>query len=1038
MSDARTRNNTSSKKSYEKALERQYAEDYEHQMIIQHKLTYPNTDAFHWSMTPEELLYNAGYITDFNKHRHERLMRKKERTNGENRVRDYGFDGLAVTHVGDSEIYSGLQAKYYIERQVCANDIGSFLVSQMSLTVKNPRSKGYLYTNSKLQVDLAENIAHPAYPIGHVLFPWKHPDARTVTKCVSVQLECDKLLREDQKDALKQLEDKDGINALNTPCRWGKTIVAGHYLKKINAKLIIAIAPLLVSVDNLKKRLECFLPSYTSLCVDSDTGGTTNVEEIKKFLSADGKHIIYSTFKSALDILAELLTEYKDKFILGDEIHNADIKLCKFVKQFPRGLVMSATLPEEIDELLDINHTIYIPFAQAIKDGIIVDYTLWLPYLTKGSDGKTSVDIEIPLEFSEYDSDLTAKAFYLATVMLKTGSRRCITYLSRQEDCDRFVEVVTQIFEKYHGLTIWTGKIDATISKNIRNNVLNEFENGQNDVYHILTSIRILDEAVDIPRCDSVFITNVGEQSSDIRMTQRSQRSSTKDPKNPSKHNNIILWADGWEKCVGALDILRKADPIFHKKIRIADSNYDKGSDKKRLDEIAKSVEDFKKFEKIQSFTREQMQVSLAKQYVAFYKEHGKTPATNRGKDDDASKLERKLFYARKYWAQSVRIERRGYNIYESVKSLMDAEIPGWSDTLEDRQLILVKKYIHFVTTNNRQPRKVEGERDIYNARKHWLSTVQGTGKHLLYEESKALLDEKLPDWSKDRFDKRQENANKLVEFYQLNKRLPKYVSGEDISELQKEENKIANIYTHLKNCIDDEDYTDIVKFLDEHIPKWSNTFNSRAIRQCEKLIQHHTEHGEFPNDDSECGKFYRLCRTNIIFNENVSPPYDTIAIMLDKCYSDWRLTRQELRQKEQNKIVEQIVQFFHVNRHFPISSLTAENEESVLGHKLILYRQFINGTGDIPISEENQRKLDECSKLWRSGNARVVKTCITNTNRLKEFVRINNRYPKQAGETDEETTLGRMLSKARQTHKKGELLEECKILFEEISEFAW
>ena len=638
MTDLRTRNNASSKKSYEKTLERQYADDYEHEMIHQHILTNPDTDAYHWSIVPEEWLYDSGYISDFNKHRLERLMRKKEKKEGGNRVRDYGFDGLARTRIGPSVVFSGLQAKYYLQKQVCASDIGSFLAMQIALMTKNPLSKGFLYTTSSLQADLAGNIANPSYPIRHVLHPWKHPDARTVTTVTPVQQDCEKKLRADQVDTLKQLEDKDGINALNTPCRWGKTIVAGHHTKRIGAKLVVAIAPLLVSVENLQERLTCFLPDYSALLVDSDTGGTTNIEEIKKFLASEGNRIIYSTFKSAVDILSGLLTDYDDSYILGDEIHNANPQLCEFVQQFPQGLVMSATLPEEIVNLLEINHTVYIPFAQAIRDGIVVDYTLWLPHLTRASDGTTSVDVEIPVEFSTYDSDLTAKAFYLATVMLKTGSHRCITYLGRQEECDQFTEVVTQIFEMYHGVTIWTGKIDSTISKAKRREVAEAFQAGQDEVYHVLTSVRILDEAVDIPRCDSVFITNIGERSSDIRMMQRSQRSSTKDPKNPSKHNNIILWADGWEKCVGALDLLREADPEFHKKVRIADCNYDKSGDVARIESVKEEAIEFGKWDSMKCLTVWQRHLYMIDSCCKFVEKYSELPKTS-GKRENETQL---------------------------------------------------------------------------------------------------------------------------------------------------------------------------------------------------------------------------------------------------------------------------------------------------------------------------------------------------------------------------------------------------------------
>ena len=38
--------------------------------------------------------------------------------------------------------------------------------------------------------------------------------------------------------------------------------------------------------------------------------------------------------------------DLSDAIVLGDEIHRANTELCEFIKQFPIGLVMSATLPE--------------------------------------------------------------------------------------------------------------------------------------------------------------------------------------------------------------------------------------------------------------------------------------------------------------------------------------------------------------------------------------------------------------------------------------------------------------------------------------------------------------------------------------------------------------------------------------------------------------------------------------------------------------------------------------------------------------------
>ncbi|NDB84684.1 MAG: hypothetical protein EB127_18565 [Alphaproteobacteria bacterium] len=162
--------------------------------------------------------------------------------------------------------------------------------------------------------------------------------------------------------------------------------------------------------------------------------------------------------------------------------------------------------------------------------------------------------------------------------------------------------LVLHIFKTYHGLTAWTDKIVSTVSKVVRKKIIEEFQSGDDDIFRILTSVRILDEAVDIPRCDSVFITSFGSEN-DIRMTQRSQRSSTKDYLNPSKHSNIILWADGWEKCVGALDRLRESDPEFHKKVKMADCNYDRSGEAARIESVKEEAIEFGKWEGIKCLT---------------------------------------------------------------------------------------------------------------------------------------------------------------------------------------------------------------------------------------------------------------------------------------------------------------------------------------------------------------------------------------------------------------------------------------------------
>ena len=569
MATIRARNNVASKKSYEKEQERLHATEYEYEMIRQHALL-PNMKAHHWSNVPEDWLYEAGYITSYNKHRLKRLMNKKEKKEGTNRLKDYGLDGLAKDDV--TGMIHGLQAKYYLSRSVTGEDIGTFLTALLRLITKNNQSKGYLYSPNKLQADLADSVADPEYPVKHVLHPWRHPDKRCESKKAKVeQKEYETPLRDYQKDALAVLSSGDGIHSLILPCRMGKTLIAGHDIQKKSPSLLIAMAPLKASVENLHERLPGFLSNYKVMLVDSDQGGITDPETVRAFLiNTDTPRIVFTTYESATNVLQPLLEAHHDilegAYVLADEVHNATEAQCEFINTFSTGLVMTATFPDELGDLLDIQETYQMTFQDAIQGGWVCDYTLFLP--AAFAEGH-------PIEFDTYGDDLKAKVHFLATTMLAQGSRRAIVYLTSKKECEEFRTIAEQEFHDYFGVPVWTNVMTCDTSKMERKEMLETFQSNENSIFSILASIKILDEAVDIPRCDSVFITKIGEHSSDIRMVQRMMRSATKDATHPSKHNNVLLWADGWESCTGALDLLRISDPEFHKKIRYAMSEYD-------------------------------------------------------------------------------------------------------------------------------------------------------------------------------------------------------------------------------------------------------------------------------------------------------------------------------------------------------------------------------------------------------------------------------------------------------------------------------
>lgn len=553
--------------------------EYEYMVIKHHSQTY-NQVVWHTDVIPEEELFHAGFINDYNRHRLCRIARKREAQGQPIKYSDYGMDFLSKDTEGK---YHAGQAKHYTKNRVSANDIGTFL----SLLLMRIPNTGYLYTSGPIVVNLNEDILNSAESkLVHHRLPFiRQEEAKVITDETTYPL------RPYQEEAIKAIlrrnedvdSDDDDCNhnrkALELFCGGGKTIIAGHVLKQSSYDIIVCIAPLKVSVEQLKTRLIRFLPAYTSLLVDSDEGGVTDIDIVKKTIQERTKSIIvFSTYKSAEHVLTEVFQEVtEDMFLLVDEVHNMmnNESLCAFANSFHNSLLLSATIPEELYDVLSVDKCYSYGMCDAIKNKYCCDYQVYLPYIDTETN---TIETDIPCEISQYDKSLAAKAMFLATGMLQTGSRRCIVYLADQAECDAFLGVMNTVFTEYHGIPFWGEKIDSTVSSKKRSDIIKGFQDtdaNDNDMIRIIASVRILDEAIDIPKCDSEFITVVGDRTSDIRTIQRLCRGCRLDNDNPMKKNNLFMWSTDWSSAIHCLTLLKDADPKFHTKVRSINTNYD-------------------------------------------------------------------------------------------------------------------------------------------------------------------------------------------------------------------------------------------------------------------------------------------------------------------------------------------------------------------------------------------------------------------------------------------------------------------------------
>ena len=560
---------------------------------------------YHQSLVPEDVYWDMGYIHSFNKTRLNRL----------NKIPDVGFDLIIVEKKDDSLIYIGGQSKLYSSR-VSPDDLGSWFLKIMTIRRKNPNNGGYLFTTNGITEILQEDLwVHESPAIAH----WQLPNFQRSLPLVEVIVsqptpEEQMVPRDYQLDLISTIikcfeTDEVSRQAMSLPCRLGKTLIAVKVLDKLRPSIILVIATERTEVDNLVRVFSKHLASYNTAVFDTD--GSLDLDELKgKILQQN--LIIFTTHVSALKLLAlmgsapddsedseeneDLVTDsvelddvakisiyLRNAFLVVDECHdlmNKSAELLELVNISKKALFMSATIPSNFEDCVSITdlHDKY-GFQYALTNNYIVDYTLWTPSLVFSDSGEAPVllDSVLPLECSHMTFDaepkLVIQAFVLINMMLKTGSRRCIVYLTTIEECKQFNQVFEKLAVEYHGIKAWSERVNGDSSALKRQAIIREFESGAFDCFKILTSCGCLDQAVDIPRCDSVFITCVS--TNEIRTIQRISRAFTLDSSNPNKCNNILLWTNKSEKSLECLQMLKDNDPNFFTKIKCVSMAYD-------------------------------------------------------------------------------------------------------------------------------------------------------------------------------------------------------------------------------------------------------------------------------------------------------------------------------------------------------------------------------------------------------------------------------------------------------------------------------
>jgi superfamily II DNA or RNA helicase len=505
---------------------------YEHQAIEQHAETYPEAAVHHWSGVPETMLTDAGYIHEINRWRLDRKRRFNPDEPSPNPLSDYGLDGLA--RVADDE-YHGIQAKRRkTGSYLRAKDIATFMAVTQRMRVKHPESRGFLYTDSKLTRELADDLTLlPGYEVVHMHLAISAAVEMPVVPAAAVEPWPHQL---EAVAALRAWDEPRGVFVM--PPGSGKTMVMGIWGRE-NARVVVCSPTRALAAQTLEAMAR-LMPDHRRLLIDSDTAGTRDTATVAAAWADETPLLISTTYASMCDTMAGVVTP--DTVIMVDEGHhlagNAQLRTATESLEC-RVLIVTGTPPAA---LLDDNDDDDLPivyqyhYDRAVQEGRICDYRIYLPLISDPVGDRDHDDLVHTLS-----ADLTSRCHFLANGLLRTGATRCIVYAASVAEADAYRVALPRLAAQFHGIAAWTGLITGETSTGQRDQQLGAFQ-AYDPMFRwfFLCSVRVLDEGVDVPACDAIYIANsIGTESRFVQRMCRANRLGY-----PGKVANVFVWAD--------------------------------------------------------------------------------------------------------------------------------------------------------------------------------------------------------------------------------------------------------------------------------------------------------------------------------------------------------------------------------------------------------------------------------------------------------------------------------------------------------------
>jgi len=440
-----------------------------YELFVLNKLKLQYDEVFLFKFTPERILQQTKLLNNYD------IYTKYKNC-------DIGADLVAVK---DNQVYF-IQCKNHNDT-LCINDLQGFYFLLYEFDLNGI----VIYSNEiSLRIkDLSNKVQYLHIPYNNQIIDVDY----NFLNYIDIQP------RDYQLDACNLLKNENR-SILSLPSGMGKTFTSYLIAKEYNN--IIYIAPLRVLAKQILDQVYDYSnKSYNPILISSD--GIRNINCIEQILM--DKNLFSVTYDS-VDILINIIDKLDNKIIIIDEFHNLsdnnlnnkNDNMNKILENKNNKILFLSATPSENKKYC--GNVIYkYSWNEAIHKKYICDFKIILPEKNEELNKFNNVIVETEIK----NKKLVKKSYFLLKSLLYEGNNKCIVFLTTIEQAQEFNKILLWM-QNMLNVELETNIISYNTSRLKRIEIINNFKSSNK--MSILLNIHILDEGIDIPECDSIFI----------------------------------------------------------------------------------------------------------------------------------------------------------------------------------------------------------------------------------------------------------------------------------------------------------------------------------------------------------------------------------------------------------------------------------------------------------------------------------------------------------------------------------------------------